>query len=65
MSANIPLLKISGLAPPFSGDVRSLVHPRIKGSTVRSHLVSKGLPVLAPADSADPDLVRNWIKALP
>ena len=65
MSANIPLLKISGLAPPFSGDVRSLVHPRIKGSTVRSYLISKGLPVLAPVDSADPDLVRNWIKALP
>ena len=65
MSANIPLLKIAGLAPPFSGDVRSLVSPRIQNSTVRDYLVSKGLPVLAPADSADPDLVRNWIKALP
>ena len=65
MSANIPLLKIAGLAPPFSGDVRSLVRPRITNRTVRAYLVSKGLPVLAPADSADPDLVRNWIKALP
>ena len=65
MSSDIPLLRISGLAPPFSGDVKGLVLPRIKNKTVRSFLIAKGLPTLGPSDSSDPDLVRNFLKALP
>ena len=65
MSADIPLLRISGLAPPISGDVKGLVLPRIEDETVRSFLIAKGLPALGPSDSSDPDLVRNFLKALP
>ena len=51
MSSDIPLLRISGLAPPFSGDVKGLVLPRVKncgGGKVHSDLLAalaaKSLP---------------------
>ena len=65
MSATIPLLKIDGLARPFTGDLKATVFPRILNKTVHDFLISKGLPTLSAADSADPDAARNWIKALP
>jgi len=63
--ATVPLLKVDGLARSFMGDLKSTVSPRILNKTVRDYLTAKGLPTLSVAGAADPDIVRNWIKAFP